>query len=74
MNTLSTVQPSHQNLRAAPQVKIIATSRQRLNQSGETILNLEGMDFPDWETPADALEYSAVKLFDAERTAGTPRL
>ncbi len=50
-------------LKAAPQVKLIATSRQRLNQTGETIFNLEGMDFPAWETPADALEYAAVKLF-----------
>ena len=50
-------------LKAAPQVKVLATSRQRLNQSGETLFNLEGMDFPAWETPADALEYAAVKLF-----------
>ncbi|MCI0698962.1 hypothetical protein L0337_44040, partial [candidate division KSB1 bacterium] len=50
-------------LQAAPDVKIIATSRQRLNQSGETVFNLGGMDFPDWKKPADALEYSAVKLF-----------
>jgi predicted ATPase len=50
-------------LKAAPHVKILATSRQRLNQSGETLFNLEGMDFPAWETPSDALEYAAVKLF-----------
>jgi predicted ATPase len=50
-------------LKAAPQVKILATSRQRLNQSGETVFNLQGMDFPAWETPVDALEYASVKLF-----------
>lgn len=50
-------------LRAAPAVQIIATSRERLNLSGEVLFNLGGMDFPDWETPEDALEYSAVKLF-----------
>lgn len=50
-------------LQAARQVRIIVTSRQRLNQSGETVFNLEAMDFPEWETPADALEYAAVKLF-----------
>ncbi len=50
-------------LRAAPHVKIIATSRERLNLSGETIFNLNGMDFPEWETPENAMEYSAVKLF-----------
>lgn len=50
-------------LKAAPDVKILVTSRQRLNQLSETIFNLQGMDFPAWETPADALEYAAVKLF-----------
>lgn len=50
-------------LNAAPNVQILATSRQRLNQSGETIFNLAGMNFPKWETPEDALEYAAVKLF-----------
>jgi predicted ATPase len=50
-------------LKAAPNVKILATSRQRLNQSGESVFNLQGMDFPQWETPADALEFAAVKLF-----------
>jgi predicted ATPase len=50
-------------LRAAPQVKILATSRERLNLQGETLFRIEGMDVPDWETPEEALEYSAVKLF-----------
>lgn len=50
-------------LRAASGVKILATSRQRLNQSGEQLFSLEGMDFPAWETPDDALEFAAVKLF-----------
>ncbi|NWF71133.1 MAG: protein kinase [Chloroflexi bacterium] len=50
-------------LRTAPHIKVIATSRQRLNQSGETLMNLEGLDFPAWETPQDALNFSAVKLF-----------
>jgi predicted ATPase len=50
-------------LTAAPQIKIIATSRSRLNFSGETVFILDGMDFPDWETPEDALHYSAVQLF-----------
>jgi len=50
-------------LRAAPGVKILVTSRERLNLSGEMIFLLTGMDFPDWETPEDALEYTAVKLF-----------
>jgi predicted ATPase len=47
----------------APQIKIIATSRVRLNLTSENLFTLEGMDFPDWETPEDAQNYSAVKLF-----------
>jgi predicted ATPase/predicted negative regulator of RcsB-dependent stress response len=50
-------------LQYAPHVRILATSRERLNLSGETVFTISGMDFPEWETPADALEYSAVKLF-----------
>jgi predicted ATPase/DNA-binding SARP family transcriptional activator len=50
-------------LQSAPQLKILATSRQRLNQSGETIFNLQGMDFPTWKTLEEALEYAPVKLF-----------
>ncbi|MDX1991035.1 MAG: protein kinase [bacterium] len=50
-------------LRGAPYVRVLATSRERLNLTGETLFNLDGMDFPEWETPADAMEYSAVKLF-----------
>ena len=44
-------------------IQILVTSRQRLAQSGENILHLSGMDFPDWETPEDALQYASVKLF-----------
>ena len=50
-------------LQTAPKVKLLITSRERLKLSGETIFVLQGLDFPDWETPEDALTYSAVKLF-----------
>ena len=50
-------------IRAATNVKVLATSRVRLSVQEEHLFHLAGMDFPDWETPADALEYSAVKLF-----------
>lgn len=50
-------------LQAAPHVHILVTSRQRLAQHGETIFHLGGMDFPEWETPQDALQFAAVKLF-----------
>jgi serine/threonine protein kinase/predicted ATPase len=50
-------------LQAAPNIKMIATSRTKLNLQEEILFRVEGMDFPDWKLPADALEYSAVKLF-----------
>jgi predicted ATPase len=50
-------------LETAPEVKILSTSRARLNIQGEHLFHLGGMDYPDWETPEDALHYSAVKLF-----------
>ncbi len=48
---------------AAPGVKILVTSRERLNLSSEILFTLGGMEFPDWETPHDAPRYDAVKLF-----------
>jgi predicted ATPase len=48
---------------AAPGVKILVTSRERLNLQGESLFRLEGFNFPDWNSPEAALEYSAVKLF-----------
>lgn len=50
-------------LSAAPLVRILVTSREKLNLSAETVFILSGLDFPQWETPEDALEYGAVKLF-----------
>lgn len=48
---------------AAPQVKIMVSSRQKLNQSGEYVFALQGMDFPISETNYIAEDYAAVKLF-----------
>ncbi|MDZ4766133.1 MAG: protein kinase [Chloroflexota bacterium] len=50
-------------LNAAPNVRIVVTSRQRLNLSGETLFSLDGLRFPDFLTPADALNYGAIQLF-----------
>nr|MBA3873065.1 hypothetical protein [Anaerolineae bacterium] len=47
----------------APNVKLLVTSREKLNLSGEMIFAMSGLDFPEWETLADAMEYDAVKLF-----------
>jgi serine/threonine protein kinase/tetratricopeptide (TPR) repeat protein len=59
-------------LKAAPKLKILVTSRQRLDQAGESLFHLSGMDFPKWETPADALDYAAVKLFMNSATRAKP--
>jgi predicted ATPase len=50
-------------LQTAPLVKILTTSREKLNLNAETVFILSGMEFPEWETPEDALEYGSVKLF-----------
>ena len=50
-------------LQAAENVKILATSRHRLQHSSETIFILEGLDVTDWTTLDDALESSAVQVF-----------
>jgi predicted ATPase/DNA-binding CsgD family transcriptional regulator len=44
-------------------VKMLVTSREKLNLYSEVAFAIEGMEFPDRETPADSHDYSAVKLF-----------
>jgi predicted ATPase len=56
-------------LAAAPDVKVLATSRARLGLQGEHLCTVTGMQLPDpvslaaVEMPEEALAYSAVKLF-----------
>jgi DNA-binding SARP family transcriptional activator/predicted ATPase len=50
-------------IKLTTQVRLIVTSRERLNLHGETVYDLRGLEFPTWETPEDAMEYDAVKLF-----------
>ncbi|MEM7344477.1 MAG: AAA family ATPase, partial [Chloroflexota bacterium] len=50
-------------LQTAHGVKILVTSRERLHLHEEQIFAIQGLEFPDWETPEDAAEYTAVKLF-----------
>ncbi len=50
-------------LEAAPGVKILATSRERLNLQAEMVFPLDGMAYPQDGSTADATDYSAVKLF-----------
>jgi predicted ATPase/class 3 adenylate cyclase len=49
-------------LRAAPQVKIVATSRNKLNLTGESVLFLTGLDI-NWQFPEEAMQTSGVQLF-----------
>jgi predicted ATPase/class 3 adenylate cyclase len=57
-------------LKSAPGLKILATSRQRLNQAGETMFTLPGLSLPDPDTTDDASQYAAIELFQqaARRT------
>jgi predicted ATPase/DNA-binding SARP family transcriptional activator/tetratricopeptide (TPR) repeat protein len=56
-------------LAAAPRLKILTTSRLRLNVQGEQLYLVPGMHLPDmatavaWQQPADAEGYSAIQLF-----------
>ena len=50
-------------IQSAPGIRVLVTSRERLNLRAETVYGLSGLDFPTWETPEDALEYEAVTLF-----------
>jgi predicted ATPase/DNA-binding SARP family transcriptional activator len=50
-------------LRTAPQVKILATSRERLNLVEEWLFELGGLDYPADTTTQDWLNYSALRLF-----------
>ena len=50
-------------LETAPDVKIVVTSRERLQLRAEHLFAIEGLELPDWEAVEDALEYTAVQLF-----------
>jgi len=50
-------------LQAAPAVKILATSREKLNLQSETNLIVGGMDIPSQVGPENPLNYDAITLF-----------
>ena len=50
-------------LQTAPAVKILATSRERLNLQSETVLHVVGMAFPAQSDSKDTLSYDSVTLF-----------
>jgi predicted ATPase/DNA-binding SARP family transcriptional activator len=51
-------------LEKAPEVKLLVTSRERLNLRWEKCFEIAGLDYPDETTPGAELQaYSAVQLF-----------
>ncbi len=50
-------------LLAAPRVKILVTSREKLNLEAETLFNLAGLELPPSDDPADAPECDSLRLF-----------
>jgi predicted ATPase/DNA-binding SARP family transcriptional activator len=62
-------------LRAAPQLTIIATSRQPLRVPGEVVFRVPSLGIPDPElglAPAELLEFEAVRLFTERAAAAAP--
>lgn len=52
-----------QLLEAAPGIRALVTSREKLNLQGEVLYGIEGMDVPKHVSDAHALNASAVQLF-----------
>lgn len=50
-------------LRAAPGVKVLVTSRERLKLNSEIIYTLDSMSVPKIDTQDDILQYDAARLF-----------
>lgn len=58
-------------LKRAPHVKIVATSRSKLNLSGETVMSIAGLE-TTWETAEEGFQTSGVQLFVDAATRSTP--
>ena len=50
-------------LEAAPEVKILATCRERLNFAGEKILEIRGLDIPDGKNLENLETFATIQLF-----------
>ncbi len=59
-------------LAVAPGVKILATSRERLNLQGEWLFPVQGLPFPQNENEPGAETYSAIQLFVQSARRGGP--
>ena len=62
-------------LRSAPELTILATSREPLRVPGEVVFRVSSLDIPDPEQllkPKELLRYEAVRLFVERATAAAP--
>ena len=59
-------------LRAAPGLKILVTSRSKLNIDGEQVYRLRGMQFPPPDDLEIAAQFSAVQLFSSGARRSQP--
>ena len=50
-------------LEHAPEVRILCTSRERLGLRGESVFDVTGLQFADWQTVDQALSASCAQLF-----------
>ena len=50
-------------LEHTPKVKIMATSRERLGLRGESVFDVTGLEFSNWQTVEQALSSSCAQLF-----------
>lgn len=50
-------------VQAAPGVRVLITSRERLDLHSETVYTLRGLDFPALESTQAALDFEAIRLF-----------
>ncbi len=58
-------------LKVAPHVKVVATSRSKLNLTGETVLSLSGLDIT-WDHPDEAMQASGAQLFNEAAKRSNP--
>ena len=59
-------------LHAAPWLKVLTTSRARMNLLGETVYTLEGLWIDDHATPGQITDSAAYKLFVASARRSKP--
>ncbi len=59
-------------IEAAPGIKLLVTSRERLNLSGEWVLDVTGLSFPGSDEREAISQYAAVQLFVQGAERGGP--